>query len=235
MKRVIALLLSLLVAFPSWAAVAIHDVAAPYEQDGGTSITASFTTTTGATKLVACASLEDGTSTFSVTGATWNGDTVTAAVQKKNPGGSRYTSIWYIDTPDIGTADFVLTSDETISDWGLVILSLRGTATGVKDTDEFSSDSDTTATFSLTGIVATDFILTCAIDAIETHTWTHGAGQTELFDFDFGPATPSARISSSWELGEAAPSSTTSDPTAIAIVAAAFSEARRRAKPKVFP
>lgn len=238
LKRLVASIILLLcgvdVVVPqrAHAVAAIHDAASTGVSDSTLTITKSFTTTTGARKLLACVAVED--NSFNVTSVTWNGVAMTAlANNTKTPDVNGFAGIYYLDSPAIGTFDVVATSDASVNEWGITVLSLSGTATGVGDGDSSASDAATTATLALAGVLATDFVFTCAMTGAATATWTHGANQNELSDFAFG-AVAGAASSTSWELGEAGPSSTASNSSRFVLVGAAFPAASSRRRENVF-
>lgn len=77
-----------------------------------TTLTWSHTCASNARLYVMCSDFNAGTSSR-ITGVTYNGDALTV-VDRAYPGGSCSSELWYIDLPDSGTHDIVITASTNI-------------------------------------------------------------------------------------------------------------------------
>lgn len=229
MIKHLTFILALLFAQPAWAAIAMLDAAANSEQEDCDPCAANMTISAGSNRIFMCAIAAEDATNYNISGVTFNAVAMTPAVQAESPTDNNITELWYMldaSLPAPGTYSVSVDFTESVIEFGMTCWSVSGAAqTTPKDTDLFESDSAENATLSLTGIVATDWIFTAASINNTANTWTHGASQTELSDFDFG-ATASAVMSTSRAAGISDPSSDFGgSANRFAMVAAAWAEA----------
>lgn len=211
MIKRLTFILALLFAQPAWGAIAMLDAPANSETENCDPCTASFTISAGSNRKFLCAIGSEDVSTPLASAVTFNGISMAMAVQATSTTDPNGIAIWYLDEaslPAPGSHTVSVDFSDAVVDFGITCWSVSGIASGVpKDTDSVSSDSLNTATLSLS-VVASDWVFTAATINNTSNTWSHGGTQTELSDFDYAGAVPSAAMSASRAAGEAGPSST---------------------------
>jgi hypothetical protein len=222
------------------AAIAILDAPANALGEICDPCTATMTISAGSTRKFICAVGSEDTSTPAASGVTFNGITMTAAIKVTTPTDGNAIELWYLDEaslPAPGSYTVSVDFADPVGDFGMTCWSVSGIASGApKDTDSFASDTATTATLSLTGVVSTDWVFTAAVaNEQNTNMWTHGGTQTEMSDLPFG-AAPSATMSTSRAAGQAAPSSTENGSAVrFAMIAAVWAEVAAKSVPGYRP
>jgi hypothetical protein len=148
----------------------------------------------------------------SVNSVTWNGAQPLNEVTMEAAGGDQETSLWYLGNATAATGDVVIsmTANTTGAALGVAIaISGCSTMTPTLDDTDFCS-SCATATYSLTSAVNNTLMLTCSRSSVNSGTWTHGTGQTEVADF-INTESPIESLTASWELKATAGAETLTD------------------------
>lgn len=220
-KKLLALTLAFVLASPiflvapAWAAITILDVAASNEaEDCDPCNPLSITISAGTSRKTVCGIAAEDATNYNLSGVTIGGVAAQLAIAGESPTDNNIGEIFYLDlgsdnsvlSPGVHavSADFT----ESVLEFGITCITLAGIAQGApKATNPSVSDSLNTATLTLVGVLSTDWTFTLATINNTANTFSHGSGQNELSDFEFG-ATPSATMSMSYEAGEAAPQST---------------------------
>lgn len=184
MIRKLLLLLLTLFLYPSlcFGAITIHD-SASYASDNSssTSITLSFTVTSGADKLIVGAGAGDSGSPQAASGVTWNSDSMTKSKGRVYYQGDM--SIWYIDTPDTGTHDVVVTWPASFAARNVYAFTIDGAASGAEDvTGEDDATDWGQMDITLTTTEDDDIIADVCYSNYSGSSFTWGTGQTEVLD-----------------------------------------------------
>jgi len=135
--------------FPSFAFAAVNysDISSGGQSSGAT-LTVSHVVATDEILAVGVGSAQEGTDI--ITGCTFNGDAMTKA-DDMDGGDATYASVWYLETPDVGTYNVVCTTSFSGRGTMLVAVSFSGSsgfgasdATGVSPAGSSISTSLTT-------------------------------------------------------------------------------------------
>lgn len=209
--KLIILALSLLVVSPTWATIAILDPPITSESEACDPCTfASIPVSAGTNRKFIVIVGSEAASARTITGVTYNGVAMSSVVESEAT--ANRVAIYELNDASIpapGSYTVSVNFSASVVDVGIIAFSISGVDQIVaRDTDAFTSASANTATLSLVGVLSTDFTVAAVTMNSTSTSWTYQAGATELAVNAFG-ATPSAAMAAAYELGEAAPSLTT--------------------------
>jgi hypothetical protein len=177
-------------------AIATSDSA---QQASSATLTKSFTVSSGTDRklVVAISSKKDGGG-GAPSGVTWNG-TALAKIDDFTNTSDNNTSIWYLDAPESGTHNIVITYGAAQGYIAMAAYELTGSASAYGGTNKGNTDVATSHSITVTvegsaGIVI-DTVATGAIPRDPTV----GAGQTAIYHGAYGSAPDGLGAGSSYE------------------------------------
>lgn len=199
-KSLLAFLFALLLAGSVFADPTPGDVKTA--SAGGTYSTLTITglVVGGDDRGIAVTIADEGDVNLTYSTVTWNGGAeALSQVRTQTAGGNRELAIWYLANPTATTANIVITLSGTQTNGTL--LATATALNGVKNEapslhNGGSCGSCNTGSLNLTSVEDDSLLLMAIQSTSHVHTYTHGAGQTELSDFGLATGSGNSHATS---------------------------------------